>query len=619
MANSQPGDSNENAYPEGVALGDEAIPDIGDLEISSNQALPSYPLQQRGEAPITSEAIHNPQPEPAQLVFDRLLLESQRGYGLSGVDMESITMQPPGARTNQYIVVIGNIPWKNKWQDLKDLVRTITPNVERAEIYSNLVSKRSLGFGFVRIKGLEEALRVRDHLNGFVWNGRALQTQVRNLQYSCPSGLSTSIPRDSPEENPPPATSQGPAHPPPSLPLSQASQPAQQPTRWQPPQTTQHPSQPAFQPQSNAPHHNAPPHPEHLPARHHGNVAPPPVYQPNEGLLDRSRYLYSILTQQTAQNAAAAAFYQRQADHEMQQAGEFRASGRLGAEELEGRAASHREAALQAHSNACHTHALAQQHLAICNQVRYTDNPPSNQIHGAMGTYAPYAPSGFSSYIPAMGHSGGYSGAPLQPPYTATYPASQQVFESMPALDLFTGSIPARNIETIDSSSSYYPGGDVHVPPVPMYFIPPSGLPVNLSHGAVRSELRTVFIGDLPFDTTWRELKQYLRTPLRVEIPRNQNNNRAKGHAFAIFDSFEAAELACRTFDNTVFKGRTIRVRLDRHPPETILPTPQSAEAPAEGRQFLREGHTQVAVQQHHEQISEYRPPIVVDGSTSAN
>ena len=54
---------------------------------------------------------------------------------------------------------LSKIPWKEKWQDLKDLVRQWTPNIERAEIYTT--DGRSRGFGYVRIKGLEDAKKVK--------------------------------------------------------------------------------------------------------------------------------------------------------------------------------------------------------------------------------------------------------------------------------------------------------------------------------------------------------------------------------------------------------------------------------------------------------------------------
>ena len=69
-----------------------------------------------------------------------------------------------GKKLYHTAIVIANlglskIPWKEKWQDLKDLVRQWTPNIERAEIYTT--DGRSRGFGYVRIKGLEDAKKVK--------------------------------------------------------------------------------------------------------------------------------------------------------------------------------------------------------------------------------------------------------------------------------------------------------------------------------------------------------------------------------------------------------------------------------------------------------------------------
>jgi len=53
----------------------------------------------------------------------------------------------------------GQIPWKCKWQDLKDLVREHSTAVEHVEIYVT-PDGRSRGFGYVRVKGRQEAKKV---------------------------------------------------------------------------------------------------------------------------------------------------------------------------------------------------------------------------------------------------------------------------------------------------------------------------------------------------------------------------------------------------------------------------------------------------------------------------
>jgi RNA recognition motif-containing protein len=57
------------------------------------------------------------------------------------------------------LILSFELPWKARWQDLKDLVRYYSYNIERAEVYL-MPDGRSRGFGFVRIRGREDATRV---------------------------------------------------------------------------------------------------------------------------------------------------------------------------------------------------------------------------------------------------------------------------------------------------------------------------------------------------------------------------------------------------------------------------------------------------------------------------
>ncbi|KAF3941684.1 hypothetical protein ABW19_dt0209425 [Dactylella cylindrospora] len=105
------------------------------------------------------------------------------------------------------------------------------------------------------------------------------------------------------------------------------------------------------------------------------------------------------------------------------------------------------------------------------------------------------------------------------------------------------------------------------IPPTPMFVTTSSGLPVNLSYGAVQTENRGIFIGNLPYNTHWRDLKTYLSpagTIVRCDVPRKPNN-KGRGYATVLFSSTEEANRACELFNGTTFQGRQIRVRLDTY------------------------------------------------------
>lgn len=149
---------------------------------------------------------------------------------------------------------------------------------------------------------------------------------------------------------------------------------------------------------------------------------------------------------------------------------------------------------------------------------------------------------------------------------------------------ILSGAASPGNVSPIPSNSSHFPystdttltGGPPNIPShIPsslnpsaaVYTVSPhSGLPVNLSHGAVEIEPRGIFIGNVPFNTTWMELKDHLRSAgniLRCDVP-HFADGKPRGYAVALFETPKEAKEAVALFDGTPFAGRPLRVRLDR-------------------------------------------------------
>ncbi|OJD12194.1 hypothetical protein AJ78_07168 [Emergomyces pasteurianus Ep9510] len=79
----------------------------------------------------------------------------------------------------------------------------------------------------------------------------------------------------------------------------------------------------------------------------------------------------------------------------------------------------------------------------------------------------------------------------------------------------------------------------------------------------------SIFIQNLAVDTTWQNLKDYLRTAGTVERcdireDRNGGGRHPRAYATATFRTKEEARRAVTLFDNSYFKGLRIRVRFDR-------------------------------------------------------
>ena len=129
------------------------------------------------------------------------------------------------------------------------------------------------------------------------------------------------------------------------------------------------------------------------------------------------------------------------------------------------------------------------------------------------------------------------------------------------------------------------------------------GTPINLSHGAVPTEARGVFIHDVSYSATSadiRNLMQQAGRVVRCEVNTHTGTTRSRGSATVAFSTAAEARRAVEIFNGAVFAGRTIRVRFD-----TEFVSLDSIRAETE----VAESSTSSAtVQTEH-------GPIIVDGS----
>jgi len=97
---------------------------------------------------------------------------------------------------------------------------------------------------------------------------------------------------------------------------------------------------------------------------------------------------------------------------------------------------------------------------------------------------------------------------------------------------------------------------------------PPAAAPAA-SGGPASAESvkgRQIFVGNLPYHTSWQDLKDHFRSAgnvVRADIlflP----NGRSKGQGTVLFDNKEEAAKAIELFDGTEFQGRKIAVHEDR-------------------------------------------------------
>ncbi len=101
-------------------------------------------------------------------------------------------LPPRDTRTQLFV---GNLPYRVRWQDLKDLFRR-AGTVLRADV-SLAPDNRSRGYGTVLLATAEDAGRAVDMFNGFVWQTRTLEVRLDRMagedQQMQPQGLSGGV------------------------------------------------------------------------------------------------------------------------------------------------------------------------------------------------------------------------------------------------------------------------------------------------------------------------------------------------------------------------------------------------------------------------------------------
>ena len=109
------------------------------------------------------------------------------------------------------------------------------------------------------------------------------------------------------------------------------------------------------------------------------------------------------------------------------------------------------------------------------------------------------------------------------------------------------------------------------VPQMPMYSSNTSGMPVNVSKGAVLTEARGIFISGLDYKVKTKDLEYVIRKragrPVEIKLQKDKNG-RCKGSATAKFATTQEADHAVaqlngRHFEAVCHDGKPLSVRYD--------------------------------------------------------
>ncbi|KAF9234930.1 RNA-binding domain-containing protein [Melanogaster broomeanus] len=120
---------------------------------------------------------------------------AQAGSTLTNDDIEAVIKLATSAqssgdrplRDTRTQLFVGNLPYRVRWQDLKDLFRR-AGTVLRADV-SLGPDNRSRGYGTVLLATAEDAGRAIDMLNGYCWQTRVLEVRPDRLGASLDSDM----------------------------------------------------------------------------------------------------------------------------------------------------------------------------------------------------------------------------------------------------------------------------------------------------------------------------------------------------------------------------------------------------------------------------------------------
>ncbi|PVG01372.1 hypothetical protein CPB86DRAFT_795068 [Serendipita vermifera] len=118
---------------------------------------------------------------------------------------------PVIGRDTRTQLFVGNLPYRVRWQDLKDLFRKAGGTVLRADV-SLGPDNRSRGYGTVLLASAEDAGRAIDMFNGYVWQSRTLEVRPDRLpnDFDSHSKTTTATTIVQPSVIPPSATAMSP-------------------------------------------------------------------------------------------------------------------------------------------------------------------------------------------------------------------------------------------------------------------------------------------------------------------------------------------------------------------------------------------------------------------------
>ena len=142
----------------------------------------------------------------------------------------------------------------------------------------------------------------------------------------------------------------------------------------------------------------------------------------------------------------------------------------------------------------------------------------------------------------------------------------------------------------------------------PMYISSPTGTHVNVSQGAIKTEVRGIFVSNVDYKASSKDLQRYFGRAgeiVKCQLQKDPVTGKSKGNATVQYAVAKDAKRAVAMFHSEKYMGMRLKVRLDKEP--VAVGTPSAGSSRTNGN-----ASNSRTVQQSRNNAE----PIIVNGSS---
>jgi RNA recognition motif-containing protein len=145
----------------------------------------------------------------------------------------------------------------------------------------------------------------------------------------------------------------------------------------------------------------------------------------------------------------------------------------------------------------------------------------------------------------------------------------------------------------------------------PMYVPSSTGTHVNVSQGVIKTEVRGIFVSNVDYKATSKDLQRYFGKAgeiVKCQLQKDPATGKSKGNATVQYAVAKDAQNAVRMFNSEQYMSMRLKVRLDKEPVAVGMPSAGSSSS-SRTNGTTSNGRS---VQQRRNNAE----PIIVNGST---